>query len=69
MRKIKNGNISETVRDSAILSKCWTLEIVCTFIACKKYLGGTTITCGSPVSSRPWPIFVHLLVVLLANVS
>ena len=28
MRKIKNGNISETVRDSAILSKCWTLEIV-----------------------------------------
>ena len=28
MWKIKNGIISETVRDSAILSKCWTLEIV-----------------------------------------
>ena len=34
----------------------------CTFIAWKKYLGGTTITCGSPVSSRPWPIFKHRVV-------
>ena len=34
MRKIKNGNISETGRDGAILSECWTLGIVKSINAC-----------------------------------
>ena len=34
MRKIKNGNISETGRDSAILSEYWTLGIVKCINAC-----------------------------------
>ena len=33
------------------------LHLVLYNIAQKKYLCGTT-TCGSPVSSRPWPIFL-----------
>ena len=37
---------------------------LCTFIAEKKYFGGTTTTCGSPVSSRPWPIFCCATVIV-----
>ena len=70
LRKIKNLNISETVRDRAILIEFFKEYFVATQkIQIFSNFGGRvgfyrktknvniSETCGSPVSSRPWPLF------------